>query len=80
MPVWLVLDAEKLYLLTVRGSDTQWYLSVLKNPSIRIDARGVQAELRASRWKRPDVQKRLPPRRQGVGPTVFSIRGSPYNC
>jgi len=31
----------------VQGSDTQWYKNVLKNPSIRIDARGAEAELRA---------------------------------
>jgi len=28
----------------VQGSDTQWYKNVLKNPSIRIDARGAAAE------------------------------------
>jgi deazaflavin-dependent oxidoreductase (nitroreductase family) len=47
MPVWFVLEDDKLYLLPVRGSDTQWYQNVLQNPSIRIDARGVEAELRA---------------------------------
>jgi deazaflavin-dependent oxidoreductase (nitroreductase family) len=39
IPVWFVLDDEMLYLLPVQGSDTQWYRNVLKNPSIRIDAR-----------------------------------------
>jgi len=47
IPVWFVLDGEKLYLLPVQGSDTQWYKNVLQNPSIRIDARGVEAEFRA---------------------------------
>ena len=46
-PVWFVLEGEKLYLLPVKGSDTQWYNNVLKNPSIRIDARGAEAKLRA---------------------------------
>jgi deazaflavin-dependent oxidoreductase (nitroreductase family) len=46
IPVWFVLDGEKLYLLPVRGSDTQWYKNVLKNPSIRIDARGAEVELK----------------------------------
>jgi hypothetical protein len=41
IPVWFVLEGEKLWLLPVQGSDTQWYKNVLKNPSIRIDARGV---------------------------------------
>ncbi len=47
VPVWFVLEGDKLYLLPVRGSDTQWYQNVLKNPQIRIDARGAEAELRA---------------------------------
>jgi hypothetical protein len=46
IPVWFVLGGDKLYLLPVQGSDTQWYKNVLKNPSIRIDARGVEAEFR----------------------------------
>jgi hypothetical protein len=25
IPVWFVLEGEKLYLLPVQGSDTQWY-------------------------------------------------------
>jgi deazaflavin-dependent oxidoreductase (nitroreductase family) len=47
VPVWFVLDGEKLCLLPVQGSDTQWYKNVLKNPSIRIDARGAEAEFHA---------------------------------
>jgi len=31
--------------LLVKGSDTQWYQNVLKNPSIRIDAGGAQSEV-----------------------------------
>src|SRR5258707_11671319 len=46
-PVWFVLDDDKVYLLPVRGSDTQWYKNVLKSPSIRIDARGADAEFQA---------------------------------
>src|SRR5579864_403530 len=47
IPVWFVLDGDKLYLLPVSGSDTQWYKNVLQNPSLRIDAGGDTAELRA---------------------------------
>jgi deazaflavin-dependent oxidoreductase (nitroreductase family) len=47
VPVWFVLEGEKLYLLPVQGSDTQWYKNVLKNPSICIDARGAEAKLQA---------------------------------
>jgi len=41
------MEGEKLYLLPVQGSDTQWYKNALKNPSIRIDARGAEEEFRA---------------------------------
>jgi hypothetical protein len=44
IPVWFVLEGEKLYLLPVTGSDRPWYKNVLKNPSISIDARGAEAE------------------------------------
>jgi deazaflavin-dependent oxidoreductase (nitroreductase family) len=47
IPVWFVLEGEKLYLLPVQGSRTQWYKNVLQNPSIRVDARGVEAEFQA---------------------------------
>ena len=46
-PIWFVAEGDTLYLLPVHGSDTQWYKNVLKNPSIRIDARGAEAEFRA---------------------------------
>ncbi|HWY59763.1 MAG TPA: nitroreductase/quinone reductase family protein [Terriglobales bacterium] len=48
IPVWFVLEGEKLYLLPVQGSDTQWYRNALKNPSIRIDARGIGAKFQAT--------------------------------
>ena len=47
IPVWFVLEGEKLFLLPVQGSDTQWYKNVLRNPKIRIDARAAEAEFRA---------------------------------
>jgi len=49
IPVWFVLDDDKLYLLPVNGSDTQWYKNVLKNPSIRIGAGGAVAKLKVVR-------------------------------
>src|SRR6516162_10525470 len=45
IPVWFVWN--ELHLLPVQGSDTQWYKNVLKNPKIRIDARGAEGEFRA---------------------------------
>jgi deazaflavin-dependent oxidoreductase (nitroreductase family) len=46
-PVWFVYDSGKLYLLPVQGSDTQWYKNVLRNPSIRVDARDAKGEFKA---------------------------------
>jgi hypothetical protein len=45
--VWFVLNGEKLYLLPVHGSDTQWYRNVLKNSTIRIDGRDAEAGFQA---------------------------------
>jgi deazaflavin-dependent oxidoreductase (nitroreductase family) len=47
IPVWFVLEDDKLYLLPVQGSDTQWYKNVLNNRMIRIHARGAEAEFQA---------------------------------
>ncbi len=46
-PVWFVLEDDKLYLLPVHGSDTQWYKNVLRNRLIRVSARGAEAECKA---------------------------------
>jgi deazaflavin-dependent oxidoreductase (nitroreductase family) len=46
IPVWFALEGDKLYLLPVQGSDTQWYKNVLKKPIMRIEARGAEAEVK----------------------------------
>jgi deazaflavin-dependent oxidoreductase (nitroreductase family) len=46
-PVWFVFEDGKLYLLPVKGSDTQWYKNVLNKPTLRVDARGAEAEFKA---------------------------------
>jgi deazaflavin-dependent oxidoreductase (nitroreductase family) len=56
-PVWFVAEGDTLYLLPVHGSETQWYKNVLKNPTIRIDARGVEAEFRAKPITKSDSVK-----------------------
>jgi hypothetical protein len=47
IPVWFVLEGEKLHLLPVAGSATQWYKNVRENPAIGIEARGAEREFRA---------------------------------
>src|SRR5216683_6952965 len=39
-PVWFVLEGEKLYLLPVKGSESDWYKNLRKTPTIRLAARG----------------------------------------
>lgn len=46
IPVWFVLEDDTLDLLPVKGSETQWYKNVLKNPTIRIKAGSAGSELR----------------------------------
>jgi hypothetical protein len=45
-PVWFVQDGEKLFLLPVGGSDSNWYKNLVKTPAIGLVADG--AEFRAN--------------------------------
>jgi len=57
LPIWFVWDDGTLYLLPVKGSDTQWYKNVLNNPLIRIDAGGTQIQLKAVAVTDPEKVK-----------------------
>ena len=46
IPIWFASDDEKLYLLPVQGSNTQWYKNVLQKPSIRVAAGGAEADVK----------------------------------
>ena len=39
-PVWFVKEGEQLYLLPVKGSDSDWYKNILKTPTMRFNAGG----------------------------------------
>lgn len=39
-PIWFAVDGDKLYLIPVKGTDTEWYKNVRKIPIIRLTARG----------------------------------------
>ncbi|SRR2546425_1016319 len=39
-PVWFAVEGDKLSLIPVRGSDTEWYKNLRKQPSIRLSTRG----------------------------------------
>ena len=38
--VWFVQEGEELYLLPVKGSDSDWYKNILKTPTMRLNAGG----------------------------------------
>lgn len=46
IPIWFVYEDGTLFLLPVQGSNTQWYKNILQEPKLRIEARGVDAELK----------------------------------
>jgi deazaflavin-dependent oxidoreductase (nitroreductase family) len=47
IPVWFVQEGDELYLVPVRGSDSDWYKNVLKTPTIRLTAGRAQLTARA---------------------------------
>jgi len=46
--VWFVQEDERLYLLPVGGADSDWYRNVLKAPTIRLGASGLEASADAT--------------------------------
>jgi deazaflavin-dependent oxidoreductase (nitroreductase family) len=38
--VWFTLEGDTLYLIPVRGSDTEWYKNLRKTPNLRLAANG----------------------------------------
>jgi len=48
MPIWFVFENGTLYLLPVKGSDTQWYKNILNNPAMRIAADGAEAQVKVT--------------------------------
>lgn len=39
-PVWFVHEGGKLYLVPVKGSDSNWYKNVVAKPTVQISAKG----------------------------------------
>jgi hypothetical protein len=54
-PVWFVLEGDKLSLLPVQGSDTQWYENLSRNRWIQISTKSAAAEFRATLVNDPEV-------------------------
>ena len=39
-PIWFAVDSDTVYLIPVKGSDTEWYNNVRKTPTMRLASRG----------------------------------------
>jgi nitroimidazol reductase NimA-like FMN-containing flavoprotein (pyridoxamine 5'-phosphate oxidase superfamily) len=59
-PVWFALDGDTLYLIPVRGSDTEWYKNLRKTPTIRLQARGRNAHRERSYSHRSGAARQSP--------------------
>ena len=59
VPVWFVLEDDKLNLLPVQGSDTQWYKNVLENPSFDVRAGSAEAAFDAIPFTEPAEVSRV---------------------
>jgi deazaflavin-dependent oxidoreductase (nitroreductase family) len=46
-PVWFVQERNKIYLVPVRGSDSDWFRNVLARPEVRLAAGGESITARA---------------------------------
>jgi len=57
--VWFVHEEDKIYLLPVRGSDTNWYKNVLKDPNIRLTVDGRSLQAKGEPITKPDRVQRV---------------------
>ncbi len=54
-PVWFVVEGDRLYLLPVTGSDSEWFKNILNNPRITISAGGQNGEFTAEPVQDPNI-------------------------
>jgi deazaflavin-dependent oxidoreductase (nitroreductase family) len=48
LPVWFVRAGDRLHLLPIHGSDTDWYRNVVQTPAIRVQADGAELNTEAA--------------------------------
>jgi hypothetical protein len=48
-PVWFIHEGDTLYLLPVKGSDSQWYKNVVSTPMMELVARGSKLTVKPNR-------------------------------
>jgi len=52
-PVWFVHEGDKLYLVPVQGSDSNWYKNVVAKPTVEIAAKGRKVTVTAKPISNP---------------------------
>lgn len=57
IPVWFVLEADKLYLLPVYGSETQWFKNLEKNRVLGISSGSLEANFKPGLVRDPEAVK-----------------------
>ena len=50
-PLWFVEEGDRLLLLPVTGSDSNWYRNLVKTPGVRLSAEGAAPLLE---WRPPE--------------------------
>lgn len=57
--VWFVHKGDNLYLLPVKGSDTNWYKNILKDPTITLTVDGRSLQVKTKPITKPDDVQRI---------------------
>ena len=47
-PIWFVHEGESLYLVPVKGTDSNWYKNALAKPAIQLTAKGTKITVNAN--------------------------------
>jgi deazaflavin-dependent oxidoreductase (nitroreductase family) len=58
-PVWFVREGDVLYLLPVKGSESQWYRNVVRTPTMDLAAGGHTATVEPKRITDPNKVKEV---------------------
>jgi hypothetical protein len=53
-PIWFVEETDRVLLLPVTGSDSNWYRNIVKTPEIRLTADGAELAATATTIDDPD--------------------------
>jgi len=57
-PVWFIHEGNRIYLLPVSGSDTNWYRNILKDPNMTLTVGGKSVKVRVKPITEPDRVKK----------------------